>query len=297
VGTVALRISELVIREILQLPANLTILAVAAEDTAGAVSSVVLTLDAPDAPCGAAEMTPVYQRERVDVPDRVELVAIDWHREDRTTIRHNIPRMPTDAALGPLRRILGTEQRPATGTWPRLRCWTWPPRAPEAAPAVKTGSIVHYVSYGTPAGEYGKECRAAIVTEVPLPGMIPIGAEPADVIGLMVANPTGQFFNRSIPHGAGTRPDAGQTGLCAGLDYPGGTWHWPALPPPLRRLRDEGYVRDPAGAARAAVPGARRVHHRRRDQDIRGVVAAARRARVLVRELARHIHPGIRERG
>jgi hypothetical protein len=109
VGTVALRISELVIREILQLPANVTILAAAAEDTAGAVSSVVLTLDAPDAPCGATGMTPVYQRERVDVPDRVELVAIDWHREDRT-IRHNIPRMPTDAALGPLRRILGTEQ-------------------------------------------------------------------------------------------------------------------------------------------------------------------------------------------
>jgi hypothetical protein len=29
------------------------------------------------------------------------------------------------------------------------------------------GRIVHYVSYGTPGGEYGQECRAAIVTEVP----------------------------------------------------------------------------------------------------------------------------------
>ena len=28
------------------------------------------------------------------------------------------------------------------------------------------GRIVHYVSYGTLGGEYGKECRAAVVTEV-----------------------------------------------------------------------------------------------------------------------------------
>jgi hypothetical protein len=27
------------------------------------------------------------------------------------------------------------------------------------------GEIVHYRSYGTPGGEYGAECRAAIVTE------------------------------------------------------------------------------------------------------------------------------------
>lgn len=28
------------------------------------------------------------------------------------------------------------------------------------------GRIVHYVSYGTPGGEYTSECRAAIITEV-----------------------------------------------------------------------------------------------------------------------------------
>jgi len=28
------------------------------------------------------------------------------------------------------------------------------------------GRIVHYVSYGTPAGEYGKECRAAVITKL-----------------------------------------------------------------------------------------------------------------------------------
>ena len=77
------------------------------------------------------------------------------------------------------------------------------------------GRIVHYVSYGTPGGEYGKECRAAVVTEVN-----------GDFAGLCVLNPTGQFFNRSIPHDEGTA-DGSVTGLCGGKAYDGGTWHWP----------------------------------------------------------------------
>src|ERR1039457_4289793 len=37
----------------------------------------------------------------------------------------------------------------------------------EGAPVKpSTGRIVHYVSYGTPGGEYSRECRAAVVTEV-----------------------------------------------------------------------------------------------------------------------------------
>lgn len=37
------------------------------------------------------------------------------------------------------------------------------------APSV--GRVVHYVSYGTPRGEYTSQCRAAIITEVvPLEG-------------------------------------------------------------------------------------------------------------------------------
>jgi hypothetical protein len=66
------------------------------------------------------------------------------------------------------------------------------------------GRIVHYVSYGTPGGEYTKECRAAVVTEVTTD----------NVIGLAVLNPTGMFFNREITHDDGTKPT-------------GGTWHWP----------------------------------------------------------------------
>lgn len=75
------------------------------------------------------------------------------------------------------------------------------------------GRVVHYVSYGTPGGEYSRECRAAIVTEVPA------GVADPQTVGLCVLNPTGQFFNRTNPRDDG-KPDAA-----------GGTWHWPARVP------------------------------------------------------------------
>lgn len=65
------------------------------------------------------------------------------------------------------------------------------------------GRIVHYVSYGTPGGEYTSECRAAVVTQVH-----------TDVsIGLAVLNPEGLFFNPAILQDEGSKS--------------GGTWHWP----------------------------------------------------------------------
>lgn len=74
------------------------------------------------------------------------------------------------------------------------------------------GRTVHYVSYGTPGGEYKMQCRAAIVTEV----------DPADPgrIGLAAVNPTGLFFHPLAEGG------------CRRLDqatHMGGTWHWPTL--------------------------------------------------------------------
>ena len=71
----------------------------------------------------------------------------------------------------------------------------------------RVGRIVHYVSYGTPGGEFGKECRAAIVTEVPE------GVADPQTLGLCVLNPPGMFFSRTVPHSE----DENQ----------GGTWHWP----------------------------------------------------------------------
>lgn len=66
------------------------------------------------------------------------------------------------------------------------------------------GRIVHYMSYGTPGGEYSSKCRAAIVTQVGFPD--------EETIGVAVLNPTGLFF----------------TEFCEHSEVPeGGTWHWP----------------------------------------------------------------------
>lgn len=75
------------------------------------------------------------------------------------------------------------------------------------------GRIVHYVSYGTPGGEYGQECRAAIITEV---GTDPDKLGRTQPVSLAVLNPTGFFFNLDVPFidPAGGRPT-------------GGSWHWP----------------------------------------------------------------------
>jgi hypothetical protein len=66
------------------------------------------------------------------------------------------------------------------------------------------GRVVHYVSYGTPGGEYGRECRAAIVTAV----------DTSWFVDLAVLNPTGMFFDQSVLLDEGAEPR-------------GGTWHWP----------------------------------------------------------------------
>lgn len=71
----------------------------------------------------------------------------------------------------------------------------------EQVPSV--GRIVHYMSYGTPGGEYAHACRAAIVTEM----------HEHNVVGLAVLNPTGAFFNTEVPWDEDLKP--------------GGTWHWP----------------------------------------------------------------------
>jgi hypothetical protein len=81
------------------------------------------------------------------------------------------------------------------------------------------GRIVHYVSYGTPGGEYTKECRAAVVTQVVGRAVDPATMQETDsyVVGLCVLNPTGQFFNPSI--------------VQMEHAHDGGTWHWPEREP------------------------------------------------------------------
>lgn len=80
------------------------------------------------------------------------------------------------------------------------------------------GRVVHYVSYGTPGGEYRSECRAAIVTNVANADL--------GMVNLCVMNPTGLFFNASSYH----EGDIGHDHTGAEIperSYSGGTWHWP----------------------------------------------------------------------
>jgi len=76
------------------------------------------------------------------------------------------------------------------------------------------GRIVHYVSYGTPGGEYASECRAAVVTEVG-EVYVPDGQERPEgtPVSLAVLNPGGMFFNRGVMQDESAKA--------------GGTWHWP----------------------------------------------------------------------
>ena len=64
------------------------------------------------------------------------------------------------------------------------------------------GRIVHYQSYGTPNGEFLPEPRAAVITEVGVNGQV----------ALCVLNPTGVYFNPSIPFSEEPKP---------------GHWNWP----------------------------------------------------------------------
>lgn len=88
------------------------------------------------------------------------------------------------------------------------------------------GRVVHYVSYGTPGGEYGQACRAAVVTEI-------YEGSSAQQASLAVLNPSGLFFDRGIPYHGGEplKPGESRKSLCGSRDYAGGTWHWPAREP------------------------------------------------------------------
>lgn len=87
------------------------------------------------------------------------------------------------------------------------------------------GRIVHYVSYGTPGGEYKSECRAAVVTEVPAL----LSEQPNDgtAAGLCVLNPEGMFFKQGVPYHEGDTGHDHAGEEIPARSYPGGTWHWP----------------------------------------------------------------------
>lgn len=82
------------------------------------------------------------------------------------------------------------------------------PRPTQPRPSV--GRVVHYVSYGTPGGEFTSQCRAAIITAVHDEDPVPEHGVP--YVDLAVLNPSGLFFDDTLPYSE--TPE-------------GGTWHWP----------------------------------------------------------------------
>lgn len=81
------------------------------------------------------------------------------------------------------------------------------------------GRAVHYIAHGSLDGTYPSGVRrAATVTGVDTPG------DPYSAISLMVANPSGLFFNQHVPFSEGDVV---------------GTWAWPEYVPPvkLKKLR------------------------------------------------------------
>lgn len=88
--------------------------------------------------------------------------------------------------------------------------------------------MVHYVSFGTPGGEYRSECRAAVITAVDEYQDSTDGGFVGHV-DLCVLNPTGMFFDRGCHYHEGD--PASEESIAAGApttpSYRGGTWHWP----------------------------------------------------------------------
>ena len=109
------------------------------------------------------------------------------------------------------------------------------------------GRIVHYVSYGTPGGEYHSKCRAAVIVEVgqwiTVETVTPKSFDRSegrpireveqwwydDACALAVLNPTGAFFNGAA--GVACKhmelPPADKIVYGEATTHQGGTWHWP----------------------------------------------------------------------
>jgi len=104
----------------------------------------------------------------------------------------------------------------------------------------KIAQMVHYVSYGTPGGEYPSVCRAAVVTAVDEYQPPREDEKFVGHLSLCVLNPEGQFFNRAVLYHDGAEtpgsPDCPQREThgnpfrycaCGWVEaaMKGGTWH------------------------------------------------------------------------
>lgn len=130
------------------------------------------------------------------------------------------------------------------------------------------GQTVHYVARGSADGRFAPACRAAVLTEVGAWVTGNIDTDPdmrnrvltqhwdPNACGVVVLNPTGQFFHPSSDsgcrHDTGSPAGSGTGAHCPVRDrtYPGGTWHHleNAEAPPAGRVEvpviDEAMVAD-----------------------------------------------------
>lgn len=104
---VALRVSDLALRDLLRLE-ELTLAGASVERSGDAVT-LVLYMERADAPAGATEMCPEYQKD-TDVADPVRLTGISWYRNGfRMAPADQPPRLPGPApdGLAKLREAAG----------------------------------------------------------------------------------------------------------------------------------------------------------------------------------------------
>lgn len=105
--------------------------------------------------------------------------------------------------------------------------------------------MVHYVSYGTPGGEYHSQCRAAVITEVGMWVTVNTSEDVThddgtryrsleqrwdpEACALAVHNPGGVFFNGAagVPCEHDELPPPGKIVFGERATYRPGTWHWP----------------------------------------------------------------------
>lgn len=86
--TVALKITPDLLRMILHLPDGYHITGSRVDTVIGPagwlLDLLVLDVDAPDAPAGAVEIVPIYERDPPHTPDPVVLRHVEWTHADGT---------------------------------------------------------------------------------------------------------------------------------------------------------------------------------------------------------------------
>lgn len=86
--SVEMRVNEAMLRQLLRLRGNERIIGARTEGT-GEQATIVLAIDAPDAPVGALGMKPLFEHN--GAPDPISLTAMVWRMRDGSEITESAP--------------------------------------------------------------------------------------------------------------------------------------------------------------------------------------------------------------